>query len=204
MIKDLTTRMAAPLPGVEAQFRMAHVSRMAPIAPPPHAKQAAVLLLLLEAGGQWRVIMIERALHDQDKHSGQISFPGGSFQADDKNLSTTALREAEEEIGMPRNRVQLLGALTELYIPVSNFLVQPFVGVLTSAVSLVPQPGEVQTILQPELDFFLDDSSKKAREITVGTGIRLKDVPAYVYNDKVIWGATAMIMSEFCELVKTL
>jgi 8-oxo-dGTP pyrophosphatase MutT (NUDIX family) len=146
--------------------------------------------------------LIERSAHEKDVHSGQISFPGGSYQEEDGDLLMTALRESEEEIGVARAQVQILGALTELYIPVSNFLVQPYVGVLAQDVPLRPQQGEVAQILLPKLNFFLDDASKMKKNITLGNGMVLSGVPTYDMDGKVIWGATAMIMNEFCELFK--
>ena len=98
-------------------------------------------------------------------------------------------------------QIELLGRLTELYIPVSNFVVHPFVGVLTEQPSFLPQPGEVEKIMTPPIRHFQEEQNKSTRELVVGTGALLKDVPCYVVEEKAVWGATAMILSEFLELI---
>lgn len=204
-IKDrLIERLSGPLPGRAAQFRMVMPKRLEELGPnfevPGNAKVACVLNLLHFSDGQWRTVLIERTVNPRDRHSGQVSFPGGRYEETDGNLEEVALREAEEEIGVPAAQIHLLGRLTDLYIPVSNFLVHPFVGLLDGTPSFLPQAGEVEHILTPAISTFEDPATLKISDLTLGTGITLKDVPYFEIENRVVWGATAMILSEFLEL----
>jgi 8-oxo-dGTP pyrophosphatase MutT (NUDIX family) len=203
-LERLRYNLAQPLPGRDAQLKMAFSRRAEELRlnpnPPENAKVACVTLLLWQQQQEWRTVMIQRTANPHDRHSGQVSFPGGKHESSDNSLQHTALREAEEEIGVASHQIEILGALTELYIPVSNFIVHPFVGVLSSEPRFLPQPGEVESILTPTVHHFLEPSNISYQELVVGTGIRLKDVPCYVVEDRKVWGATAMIMSEFLAL----
>ena len=204
-VQDLRKRLGGPLPGREAQYKMASLRRLTELAgyaPPSSPKIACVLNLLHWREGEWRTVLIERTTSPHDRHSGQISFPGGKYEEGDKALANVALREAEEEIGVPRERVQILGRLTELYIPVSNFLVHPFVGLLESEADFRLQAGEVEGILTPALSVFSRDSAKKQKDLTLPGGLSLKDVPYFDVEGRVVWGATAMILSEFLEVLR--
>lgn len=168
---------------------------------PPSAKVACVLNLLHKCEGQWRTLLIQRTLNPRDRHSGQVSFPGGRYEENDGELVNVALREAHEEVGVSPLEVEVLGRLTELYIPVSNFVVHPFVGVLLGPSEFVPQPGEVEAILTPPLTVFSQPENRKMTNLTVSQGVILKDVPYFEVEGRTVWGATAMIMSEFLELM---
>ena len=202
----LRVRMAGPLPGRDAQYKMASLRRLQELepytGPPPDAKVACVLNLLhwREAKG-WHTVLIQRTSNPRDRHSGQVSFPGGRWEEGDGVLANVALREAEEEVGVSSSQVEILGQLTDLYIPVSNFLVHPFVGILRGPVSFSPQPGEVEAVLTPALSIFMDQANRKKTDLTVGQGILLKEVPYFDVEGRIVWGATAMIMNEFIELM---
>ncbi len=201
--KKLASRLAEPLPGREAQYRMANLRRFAnPNAhgePPENHKIACVLVLIFQKNGSWHTALIERSTHPADRHAGQISFPGGKIEESDENLGQVALRETEEEIGVPRENVEILGSLTNLYIPVSNFLVHPFVGWLRGSTDFSPQPGEVQQILTPPLAQFFAPDARKLTEIQLPNGILLSDVPYFEVENHIVWGATAMILNELIE-----
>ena len=200
----LMERLSGALPGRAAQFRMITPRRLEELGPnfevPDHAKVACVLNLIHFSEGQWRTVLIQRTVNPRDRHSGQVSFPGGRYEETDGSLESVALREAEEEIGVPVDRIQLLGRLTELYIPVSNFLVHPFVGLLEGPPSFVPQPGEVEHILTPAISIFEEPTTHKISDLTLGTGVTIKNVPYFEVENRVVWGATAMILSEFLEI----
>ncbi len=199
--------LAQPLPGQTAQYQMASMHRLQqlelPTVPPSDVKMAAVLILLFTQAETWHLTLIQRTVNPQDRHSGQISFPGGRYESKDKTLANAALREAHEELGVRPERVCLLGRLTELYVPVSNFVVHPFVGVLQDgqAPSFTPQPGEVATILVPPLKIFLDENTRKMTDMTISEAITLKNVPYFEVEGRVLWGATAMILNELLEVV---
>jgi 8-oxo-dGTP pyrophosphatase MutT (NUDIX family) len=204
-IQSLRAQLQLPLPGTVAQYRMAGIRRLAEqnahALPPDDAKVACVLNLLFQNDGVWHTVLIERTKNPRDRHSGQVSFPGGRYEDRDGALENVALREAEEEIGIPASSVHILGQLTDLYIPVSNFLVHPFVGVLQGAPDFKPQIGEVAAILTPPIHLFAQAVTKKVIDLPLPQGITLKDVPYYDINGTIVWGATAMIISEFMDVL---
>lgn len=169
---------------------------------PDHAAKAGVLVLLYPIESKVHTVLIQRVSHQKDKHSGQISFPGGRLESTDTNLEHCALRETHEEIGLKPDKIQVLGKLTSLYIPVSNFLVQPFVAMMKSPPQFIPEVNEVASIIPVELDRFFHKEVVKKRDMLVDSGIRLIDVPYYDLKPNVVWGATAMIMSELIELLR--
>ncbi|MEO6039871.1 MAG: CoA pyrophosphatase [Saprospiraceae bacterium] len=203
----LAERLLHPLPGQPAQYKMASLRRVEELGlrstPPPDVKTAAVLLLLFTQQGTWHLSLIQRTVNLKDRHSGQISFPGGRYEPADGSLANAALREAHEEMGILPERVRLLGALTTLYVPVSNFVVHPFVGVINDGEppDFVPQPGEVAIILTPPLEIFLNEQNRKMTDMTIAEGITLRNVPYFEVEDRVLWGATAMMLNEFLEVL---
>lgn len=203
----LKQRLSQPLPGRAAQFKMASLRRLTELGPdftpPDHARIACVLVLLHRQHQEdaWKLTLIQRSANPHDRHSGQISFPGGSWEEADGSLEAVALRECHEEIGVSPLQVNLVGRLTELYIPVSNFLVHPFVGVLQGQPEFKPQPDEVAAILTPQLTHFQQESNIKTTDITLGNGLTLKNTPYFDVDGHVVWGATAMIISELNEIV---
>ena len=204
-IENLRARLTAPLPGREAQFKMAFAHRVEEfkrrLAPPDDAKTACVLLSLWKEDGAWRTALIRRTENPRDRHSGQISFPGGRHDVGDESFAYTALREANEEIGIVPNQVEILGSLTELYIPVSNFSVYPFIGLLREAPTFQLQPGEVEQVFAPALTHFQDPVSRTTADVMVGGLIQVSEVPCFMIENRPVWGATAMILSEFLELI---
>ncbi len=203
-IDNLRARLRHPLPGRAAQYEMASLRRLQELGdmplPPADARVACVLHLLhrRDEHDEWRTVLIQRTANPRDRHSGQISFPGGRWEeSDGPDLAAAALREAHEEIGVSPLEVELLGRLTELYIPVSNFVVHPFVGRLLGAPVFRPQPGEVEKILTPPLSLFREPDQRKKTDLSVGQGILIRDVPYFDVDGHVLWGATAMILSEF-------
>jgi 8-oxo-dGTP pyrophosphatase MutT (NUDIX family) len=204
VIESLRTRLAAPLPGREAQYRMASMRRLEELgfnpAPPPDARIACVLNLLSWKDDAWHTLLIQRTQNPNDRHSGQVSFPGGRYEENDGALQNVALRETFEEVGIPPDQIEILGRLTELYIPVSNHVVHPFVGLLKGPVTYNLQPSEVAHVLQPSIDSFHLPENRKTIDLTLNGGVILKDVPYFDVEGRVVWGATAMIMSEFLEV----
>lgn len=203
--KLLNARLSEPLPGRKAQFNMAPLWRKQewernPLIP-ADAKVACVLKLLYLHQGHWRVVLMERSVNPRDRHSGQVSFPGGRFEEQDGTLENVALREMQEEIGLLPDQISMAGRLTELYIPVSHFLVYPFVGVITAPeVVFTLQHGEAETILMPEMHRLAGPDAVKTTDVVAGNGMPLKDVPYFDIEGRVVWGATAMILAEFLEL----
>ncbi|MCC7466265.1 MAG: CoA pyrophosphatase [Saprospiraceae bacterium] len=203
-IPTLRKRLAGPLPGREAQYRMAFAHRVEELQkrlnPPDNARKGSVLLSLWQEEGQWHTALIRRTENPRDRHSGQISFPGGRHDETDGSLAHTALREAQEEVGIQPEKVEILGQLTELYIPVSNFSVYPFVGLLQEPPSFQMQAGEVEQVFSPTLSHFLDPNIRQTADVLVGGQLQVREVPCFMVEDRAVWGATAMIISEFLAL----
>jgi 8-oxo-dGTP pyrophosphatase MutT (NUDIX family) len=198
--RKLKYRLSLPLPGVEAQLKMAHVERKLNFSRfkiPEYARMGAVLILLFEDDGNVKTCFIERTQYD-GVHSGQIAFPGGKKEPDE-TLDETALRETEEEIGVKRSDITLLGQLTELYIPPSNFLVHPFVGAIGYRPDFFPQPAEVAEVVEIKIDDLSDVRLRGEKKILLSNGSMVQ-TPYYSLHGKTVWGATAMIISEFLEV----
>jgi len=202
-IDRLAKKLQEPLPGEVAQFKMAHIARRNRVTPPEHAREAGVLALFYPRGSEWYIVLIERVSSNRnDRHGGQISFPGGKREVQDPTLKDTALREAEEEVGVSAQKVELLGELTELYIPVSNFKVQPHVGFVAHTPDFSPEVKEVQAVLEIPFDHFLNAANRKHIDLKIAQNLTLRNVPYFDVLGKVVWGATAMMMSELLEILE--
>lgn len=203
-IRLLKRELQNPLPGEEAQYCMApsyrpRLSKEAILKNEPRI--GGVLLLLYEKKSELNIVFTQRKNY-AGVHSGQMSFPGGKKEDGDISLAHTALRETEEEIGIEKSNIQLLGKLSELYIPPSNFLVHPSVGYAENIVEFKPQAQEVEKVVEIPLSFFLNKKNIDfEREITLFNGTKVR-VPAYVFGEHVIWGATAIMLSEFTYIVE--
>lgn len=198
IIERLAQGLNQPLPGQEAQFRMAPVGRPNPgkeFSIPSDARRSAVLMLLYPHREDIFMPLILRPEYG-GVHSRQIGLPGGKVEPEDQNLLDTALREAQEEIGIDRRRVEILGELSMMYIPPSNFLVQPFVGVLDFRPKFIPQPTEVDELIETPISEFWQTENQGLHQISAG-GFDRRDIPAFTIQGHVVWGATAMMMSEF-------
>ena len=167
-----------------------------PRVPPPGTdpRRAAVLVPVLLEPEEARLVYTVRKDHLAD-HAGQISFPGGSVEPGDDSLLETALREAEEEIDLSRDLVEVIGELEEMYIPPSNFRVTPFVGLLPSEAEMVMAPDEVEAIFTVSLDELM--SPETFRKVPWARDGRGYEVPVFAVEDsrarRNIWGATAAI-----------
>lgn len=195
-IPRLKQALQEPLPGVEAHSRLAHPSRKGLHGYAADAKKAAVLALFFPKKSDWHLVFIQRTTHEKDRHGGQISFPGGRFEPNDGDFSVTALRETQEEVGIDAETVNILGDLSNLYIPVSNFLVHPYVGYIDYTPTFQPDPGEVAQVLELPFSAFLKEQAITTTQIRLPNQILLKDVPHFNVNSHIIWGATGMMMSE--------
>jgi len=202
LLSNLSAKLQLPLPGREAQYRMAHIGRSDPSPMDKMPRKACVMVLLYpDEQSITKLVLIQRVRHKKDRHSGQIGLPGGGLEATDKTLQAGALRELEEEVGVPIQSVTVLGALSELYISVSNFLVYPFVGYVETQPDFVAQPSEVQAILEAPLQLFLDKNLRKTKQLRLLNGMILNKVPYFEVDGHTVWGATAMILNELSEII---
>ncbi|MCD6010255.1 MAG: hydrolase [Flavipsychrobacter sp.] len=197
IIAQLKERLKRPLPGVAAQERMMGRVVNMPITVPENARPSAVLCLLFPVNDELHVLLMKRR-EDKTAHSGQVSFPGGSYDETDADLKATALREAQEEVGIMSSDVEILGQLTSLYIPVSNFNVYPFIGYAKQKLEYNLSQNEVAYTLEVPLKELLHADRKTVTEVISPKFPDVKrKVNAYVLNNgTIIWGATAMMISE--------
>lgn len=161
---------------------------------------AAVMALFYPAGRRSQLVFIKRNAYD-GPHSAQISFPGGARENGDPSLQHTAIRETREELGI-NGKMEVLGSLTPLYIPVSNFMVYPFVGCLFDAPVFNPDPSEVQYVVEASLEALLDPINRGSE--TLFHHEMPIEAPYYRVGKEKIWGATAMILSELLQLATSL
>lgn len=191
--------LAKELPGKKYQNLMASPNRLQSKEKSIRPKKGSVLILTYPFEDKISLVLIKRALSNY-VHSGQISFPGGKYEKSDKSLVDTAIRETNEEIGVVPEDIKILGSLTSLYIPVSNFMVYPAVGYLNSKPIFIPNPSEVQEVIEISLEKFV--GLKYVSTLKMKIKNREINAPCYDINDFKIWGATAMIISEFAEILR--
>lgn len=161
----------------------------------PDLRKAAVLMLFYPKGGDLYVLLTKRT-EDVEHHKGQVSFPGGSRDDEDDHFIATALRESEEEIGLPSDAVEVLGLLNEYETP-SGFAITPVVAYTTCLPPLMPNAMEVAEILEVPVSIFLDKRNERVEKITRFG--RVIDVYFYRYGENEIWGATAAILRSFLQ-----
>jgi 8-oxo-dGTP pyrophosphatase MutT (NUDIX family) len=186
-------------PGVEAQLRMAPQPRggWKPGFAPDQARPAAALLLLYPVEGQAAILLTKRSASLPD-HPGQVSLPGGAVDPGE-SIEAAALREAEEEVGLARAGVRVLGHLTPLHIPVSGFVLHPVVGVAARRPAMRPEPGEVERIIEAPVHHLLDPR-RHHRVNQRRDGVEF-EMPYFDLEGEQVWGATAMVLAEFAALL---
>lgn len=199
-INHLQSKLLLPLPGQEAHLKMASSTRLRlKTQPNEKTRRSAVLILFYPYRDKIWAPLILRPKYD-GVHAGQMAFPGGRYEKTDEHLIRTALREAQEEIGIKASDVHVLGQLTELFIPPSNFFVLPVVGKLPYKPDFYPDPREVEAVLEVSLDELMDenivgDTQLEVRGVTIET-------PFYDIQGHKVWGATAMMISELMTLIR--
>lgn len=204
LIELLQQRLTEPLPGKQAHLKMApkpvDMRRFETDLPENHRK-SGVLILFFPDGKDSIFPLIKRPEY-AGFHSGQIAFPGGKMEPEDENIIQTSLREAQEEVGIDRRDVQVLGKLSDLYIPTSNFLVSPIVGFMEKRPNLIPEEKEVSRIIQTDLGFLFRPEVRKQKDLEFGLNLKL-NTPYFEIEGEVVWGATAMILSELIEMLNS-
>jgi 8-oxo-dGTP pyrophosphatase MutT (NUDIX family) len=163
-------------------------------------KKAAVMMLFYPKHDQTHLVLIHRTSY-YGVHSSQIAFPGGKPEREDNSLEQTALRETYEEVGIHPNEINIIRPFTQVYIPPSNFMVFPFLGISQNELLFKKQEDEVGGIIELPLPTFLDDSIVEQRKMATSYAGSI-DVPGFVVENHFVWGATAMILSELKETIK--
>ena len=196
--------MEVALPAQEAHFKMAPLERIESMKnlkiETKNPKTAAVMMLFYPKNGMTHLVLIVRNSY-QGVHSAQIAFPGGKYEPRDQIFENTALRETHEEIGIPPANIEIMRAFTRLYIQPSNFMVHPFLGISREELIFAPDSNEVADIIELPLSVFMAD------EILVSVNLNTSYaensmVPAFKINEHIVWGATAMMLSELKEVLK--
>lgn len=197
-IQTISKIASEGLPGETAHLDLIPVSR--PLSSEAKARsttyrESGVGIVLHSTPEGIECILIQRRPYD-GVHGGQISFPGGKRDTEDRNLEHTARRECFEEIGLPLGQGEFIHELTEVFIPVSDFLVQPFIFYVNDLPELIPSEREVQKIISFNVMDLLVDATVKRKSIKINDAMTLKDMPYFDIQGHVVWGATAMILSE--------
>lgn len=158
------------------------------------ARESGVLILFYIKESAPHIALMQRPTYD-GKHSGQVSFPGGKREDSDTDITHTALREANEEVGVIIDDIDVIGQLSEVYIPVSNFHVSPIVGVINYTPDFIIDNYEVEELIELRLSDLTEVEELTLTKITLANKTILK-TPSFSFNDKIIWGATALMLNE--------
>lgn len=203
LIQRLTQKEVKPI-GYEAQIALDPIPRKRIATIPSSVKEAAVMCLLINKAEAAHLLLMQRTSHPLDKHKGQISFVGGSREPFDRDLFHTATRETQEEVGLAPKHMQLITPLTSVYIPVSNFLMYPFLGYYSTNPEYVLQVDEVEKVIEIPISKLLNDRSIKTKDISISDKVKLSDVPYFDIEEHTIWGATAMVLAEIKAIIQNL
>ncbi len=165
-----------------------------------NSTQAAVLILLYLADNEIYFFLTKRT-DELKHHKGQISLPGGTQEGNEK-LIDTALRETQEEIGINKTSISIIGTITPLFVPVTGFMIYPFIGYSLNKLDPKPDPVEVATIFSVNISDLLNKENRTTEQRNI-SGYDVQ-VPYFKLNDYQVWGATSMILSEFRDLIKSI
>lgn len=199
LLEKLTENLKKPLPGETAHMMMeAFSASYLGVRPTEQTRKSAVLLLIYPFKDEIYFPLILRNSYD-GFHSGEVGFPGGRYEQTDQDLIQTALREANEEIGLCSEDVKILGTLSEIYIGPSDFLVLPVVGYIPYRPHFMPDPREVQQILEAKLTYFSDPKIIGCAKIRIPGDVVL--TPYYELNGHKAWGATAKMIRELLTII---
>ena len=192
-----------PLPGWSAHQKLLPLNTDRYRLKKENSKQAAVLALMYpNSNGLLDLVYIKRPSHNpQDRHGGQISFPGGQSEETDRHFKDTALRETMEEIGVQQHEINILGALSPLYVFVSDFYVQPYVGYISQKPEFIIQKSEVDYVVTESVKSLLLPDTLKTKDLII-RGNKMPNVPFFDIQGETLWGATAMITSELLEIIR--
>ena len=196
--------MEVTLPAEEAHFKMAPLERIESLKnlnlETKNPKTAAVMMLFYPKNGRTHLVLIVRNSY-QGVHSAQIAFPGGKYEPRDQIFENTALRETHEEIGIHPDNIEIIRSFTRLYIQPSNFMVYPFLGICKEEIVFIPDANEVADIIELPLSVFLGDDIIVSVEISTSYADNIM-VPAFKIKEHIVWGATAMMLSELKDVLK--
>lgn len=204
LVATLAEKLNHPLPGMDAHRLMMpgeiNTARFDE-GKMKLARLSSVLVMFYEKNGEVHFPLTQRNEYD-GTHSGQVSFPGGKWEEGDPDLIHTAKREANEEIGIEPEKVEIIGQLSDLFIPPSNFKVSPYISVARYEPQFVLDPIEVKELIEVPLSRLLDEDVVKHKDIVFANGFTL-NAPYFAIEHYTVWGATAMMLSELVEVIKS-
>lgn len=204
-LKSISKIENIPLPAEVSHFKMVPPFRQELLRQQKNAiktaKEAGVLALFYPDKNQKTTLVLILRKTYNGVHSAQVGFPGGKLEHEDKSLQDAAVRETFEEIGVPIKDIEVVKKLTQVYIPPSNFYVQSFIGISHKTPKFIKQEDEVETIIEVDLLHFLDDNQLITKTVSTSYSVDV-EVPAFKLNNYIVWGATAMMLSEIKDVLK--
>ena len=197
-------KLSGKLPGLSSHLKLAPDSRAEEIASylknKKEAKKSAVMILFFHENDKSKIVFIRRGMY-VGIHAGQIAFQGGRFEDFDVTVENTAFREIEEEIGITRDKIELLGRLTDIYVPPSNFLISIFVGYLPKRPEYKIDEREVAEILEFDFDEFLQPNVVGEKDFQVPSTTETVRAHYYKLPNADLWGASAMVVTELIDVL---
>lgn len=203
-LEKIDVVVSQPLFSLDAHLKMAPIERVQYLQNYDYSAQnpkaSAVLSLFYPKNGSAHLLLIVRSSYP-GVHSSQIAFPGGKRELADKDLQETALRETTEEVGIAGSEIEIVKQWSDIYIPPSNFMVSSFMGITQKSPQFILQPDEVSAVIELPVAELLSDSLVQNVEMSTSYATNIS-VPAFVIEEHIVWGATAMILSEIKETLK--
>ncbi len=205
IIKKIFNELKSELPGLSSHIKMTPYQRKSAkeaIDSNLNPRIAAVLILIYQKDESIFFVLIKRKDYD-GHHGGQVSFPGGKKE-NGETIKETALRETEEEIGIEKDSISILGTLSQVYIPPSNFLITPFIGYINHVPHFKIQEREVEYIIEVPIEQLLKESNVKIKKIPLTKYAKVNiemEAPYFELNKQIVWGATALVLSEFKDIL---
>jgi 8-oxo-dGTP pyrophosphatase MutT (NUDIX family) len=202
--EHIKSLLQKPLPGLHSHLKLAPPTRKQELENAQkaslYAKKSAVMILLFHDAGVLKVVFIRRSFY-VGIHAGQMAFPGGRFEETDSSVEETAFREIEEEIGIKSDDIELLGRISDIYVPPSNFLISVFVGYLANKPVYLPDEREVAEVIEIDFNEFLMPDAITQKSFFVPSSNQTVLAPCYQTSKCDIWGASAMVMSELIDML---
>jgi len=204
--EELKQKFLLPLPGIDSHVKMAPLNRVQALIDnkneAANAKKSAVLINFFHDDEILKMIVIRRS-KSVGIHAGQIAFPGGRYEDEDKTVLNTALREIEEEIGISADKIEIIGRLSDIYVPPSNFLISIFVGYLNRKPIYTIQESEVDEVIEIPFNLFFENEVIKQKDFVVSENRNNNFAPYYDIPNASIWGASAMVISELLDILSS-
>jgi 8-oxo-dGTP pyrophosphatase MutT (NUDIX family) len=203
-LKYVPKLVGVHLPATAAHFKMVPPDRVESLKKlnfdTINPKKAAVMMLFYPKKGRTHLVLIVRNSYE-GFHSAQVALPGGKYETNDQTYANTALRETHEELGVDPKNIEIIMPFTKLYIQVSNFMVYPFLGICRHEVVFIPDGNEVVNVIELPLNDFLNDDLLVTTYMTTSYAEKI-EIPAFQIDEHIVWGATAMMLSELKEVLK--